>query len=98
MTTTTISVYRGTGPLATQTLIASGIVAQIDQKSLDMLQFDHGASPYDLFDIYAWTTLIKRNDHLIDENNTNALYTVSSRVETFSDGHSETQATMPVGS
>lgn len=95
---TTFSVRRGTGPIAGQTLIASGIVAQIDQQSLDMQAFDHGAAPYDLFAIEAWSSLIARNDHLVDENQTSDIYTVSTRVEPFPDGHAEFQATMPVGS
>lgn len=94
---TTLSVRRGTGPIASQTLVASGIVAQIDQQSLDMHAFDHGAAPYDLFAIEAWTSLIARNDHLVDEQ-TSDIYTVSTRVEPFPDGHCECQATMPVGS
>jgi hypothetical protein len=95
---TTLTVHRGTGPIASQTVVASGIVAQIDQQSLDMQNFDHGASPFDLFNVEASTWLIQRNDHLVDENQTSDVYTVSARVETFPDGHSEFQATMPVGS
>ena len=95
-TITTITIRRGTGPISSQTLIASGVEAQFDQKSLDMHNFDHGASPFDLFDVFAWTSLMKRNDHLVDENSTD-VYTVSARVETFPDGHAQTEATMPVG-
>lgn len=93
---TTLTVKRGTG--ANIQSIASGIVGQIDQQSLDMQNFDGGAAQYDLFTIEASTWLIKRNDHLIDENSTSDVYTVSARVETFPDGHSEFQATMPIGS
>lgn len=93
---TTVTIKRGTGAISTQTIIASGIVAQIDQKSLDMQSFDKGAAPFDLFDVYAWTSLIQRNDHLIDADG--LLYTVSARPETFPDGHVELTAFIPVGS
>ena len=99
MIETTVTIRRGTGAINTQSIIASGIVAQIDQKSLSAQQFDGGAAPYILFDVYAWTSLMKTGDHLVDENNTSDIYTVSSpRVETFPDGHCETEATMPIGS
>lgn len=93
---TTLTVYRGTGPINGQSAIASDIVAQIDQKSLDMGQFDRGASPFDLFDIEAWTWLIQRNDHLVDAEG--IVYTVNTRVETFPDGRSEMQGMVSVGS
>jgi hypothetical protein len=93
---TTLTVHRGTGPINSQTVVASGIVTQIDQQSLDMQQFDHGAAPYDLFMVYAWTDQIARNDHLVDADG--LIYTVSARPETFFDGHMECTATMPVGS
>lgn len=95
---TTVTIRRGTGAIINQTLVASGIVAQIDQQSLDMMQFDKGAAPYDLFNIMAWTNLIKRNDHLVDENSISDIYTVSARPETFPDGRSELTAFIPVGS
>lgn len=97
MIETTITIRRGTGAINTQALIASGVVAQIDQKSLDMQQFDGGAAPFDLFDVYAWTSLIQRKDHLVDENG-GTVYTVSSRPEPFLDGHIECTAMIPVGS
>lgn len=90
---TTLTVNRG--PVATQTQIATGIEAQIDQKSLDMMQFDKGAAPYDLFDVYVWTNLIQRNDHLVDADG--LIYTVSARPELFPDGHAEMTAFIPVG-
>ena len=94
---TTLTIRRGTGPIDNQTLIASGIVAQIDQKSLDMMQFDRGAAPFDLFDIEAWPTHpILRNDHLQDADG--LIYTVSARPESFPDGHTECTAFIPVGS
>ena len=95
MKITTITIMRGNGPVANQTEIASGVVAQIDQQSLDMMQFDKGAAPYDLFTVMAWTDLIKRNDHLIDADE--LVYTVSARPETFMDGHVECTAFIPVG-
>lgn len=96
MKLTTLTIHRGTGPANNQTVVASNIMAQIDQKSLDMMQFDGGAAPYDLFDIYAWTSLILRNDHLVDADG--LVYTVSARPEVFPDGHCETVCYIPVGS
>lgn len=97
MKLTTLTVYRGTGPIAGQTVIESGVYAQIDQQSLDMMQFDKGASPFDWFDIQAWSIQpILRNDHLVDTDG--LVYTVDSRVEPFPDGHSEFSAFVPVGS
>ncbi len=95
MKITTVTIKRGTGALSSQPIIASGIVAQIDQQSLDMQQFDHGAAPYDLFAIIAWTDQMQRNDHLIDADG--LVYTVSARPEVFMDGHVECTATIPVG-
>lgn len=98
MILTTVTVKRG--PVASQTIIqnGTGVPVQIDQKSLDMLQFDKGAAPFDLFDVYVEVDPgIKRNDHLIDEN-TNTIYTVSSRPEIFLDGHVELTAFTSVGS
>lgn len=92
---TTLTIKRGNGPAANQTEIASGIVAQIDQKSLDMQNFDRGAAPYDLFDIEAWTSLIQRNDHLVDADG--LIYTVSARPEMFPDGHVECTGMIKVG-
>jgi len=96
MKITTLTIRRGTGPIASQTLVASGIVAQIDQQSLDMQNFDRGAAPFDLFNVMAWTSLIQRNDHLIDTDG--LIYTVSARPESFPDGHMECTAYIPVGS
>lgn len=90
---TTLTIKRG--PVATQQTIASGIVAQIDQQSLDMMQFDKGAAPYDLFTIEAWTDQIKRNDHLVDADG--LVYTVSARPEQFPDGHVECTGMISVG-
>lgn len=93
---TTLTIRRGTGPIDSQTQVASGIVAQIDQQSLDMMQFDGGAAPYDLFTVEAWTDQIQRNDHLVDADG--LIYTVSARPESFPDGHCECTAYIPVGS
>jgi hypothetical protein len=93
MKLTTLTIKRG--PVATQTTIATGIVAQIDQQSLDMMQFDGGAAPYDLFTVEAWTDQILRNDHLVDADG--LVYTVSARPELFPDGHQECTAFIPVG-
>ena len=95
MILTTVTIRRGNGSISSQTLVASGVVCQIDQQSLDMQQFDHGAAPYDLFAIVAWTDQIQRNDHLVDADG--LVYTVSARPELFLDGHCEITATIPVG-
>lgn len=92
-TTVTVQANGAPAPLAT------GVEVQIDQVTLDMSQFDKGASPYDLFNVFVkyCPVRIKRNNHLIDEND-GTRYTVSARVETFPDGRQETQAMVPVGS
>lgn len=96
---TTVTIKRGAGPISSQAEIATGVQVQIDQKSVDMLQFDKGAAPFDWHSIYAWPLVpILRNDHLVDENNTSMVYTVDSRVETFLDGHAEMSAFTPIGS
>lgn len=94
---TTLTNYRGNGPLAGQTVVESGISAQVDQQSLDMQNSDKGAQPYDFFNVMAWATKpVLRNDHLQDADG--IVYTASSRVETFPDGHSEFTGMVPVGS
>lgn len=93
---TEVTVKRGTG--STIRTIETGVQAQIDQKTLDMSQFDGGAAPFDLFDVFlSATKTVKRNDHLEDEND-GTIYTVSSRVEPHPDGRQECTAMLPVRS
>lgn len=90
---TEVTVSRGSGSNIRE--VERDAQAQIDQQTLDMAQFDGGAAPYDLFNIFYYgVEPVKRNDHLTDEDGT--IYTVSSRVEPFPDGHQEFQAQVPV--